>query len=126
MVIQYKIDAIDMDALQLRITCFNDEFSEGIRFALDIPRFHDDYPEGIEVDRFIETRLPREAFAQALGAHRKKQSARPENPPARARDSAGFVNTLAAMTHVTDGNEKIFLLRPLSRIRRFQIPVESY
>lgn len=123
MPVLYKIDAIDLEEFQLILTCYNDGCPEGIAIAVGFAELEGHYPEGIELDHRVEARIPHDMAARLREKQRQTGSA-PPRPS--LKDNPHFASAFGAMTHITEGDEKIFQLRPLNRVRRFQIPVESY
>lgn len=116
--IDFQIDEISFAEGKLKLTCFNQDLPEGVPFTIDIPP--KPYPEGRTVDRLIETHAPRTALADAL----RQQGNAISKPAATPSGMASILGV--GMQFVVEHKEKIFLIQPLTMIRRHPIPVEVY
>ncbi len=116
--LDFKIDEISFAEGKLKLTCFNQDLPEGIPFSIDIPP--QPYPEGRAIDQLIETHAPRIAFSDAL-RQRAKCISSPSSAPPCMPSILGV-----GMQFVVEHKEKIFLIQPLTVIRRHPIPVEVY
>lgn len=122
MLTRYTIDEIDLKRRALRLTCFARGRTGGVQFSVPIPDQAPPYPEGEVLDRMIAACIPRSALLAMVESSPVMDDA-PQVPPKRP---GTIVHSVGAMTAVTEGNEKIFQLKPLNRTRTLDIPVELY
>lgn len=119
----YRIDSFNFERREVELTCYLDTPENGIAVTTSFSDTDSPYPEGAALDRFIRSRLPGNLETKL---REKRATVSPTNSHLSTKAHAHFVTSLGGMTHILDGDEKIYQLRPLNRIRRFEIPLEIY
>lgn len=126
MLTRYTIDEIDLKRRALRLTCFARGRSGGVQFSVPIPDQAPPYPEGEALDRMIAVCIPRSALLAMAESSPETDPVMDDAPQVPPKRPGTIVHSVGAMTAVTEGNEKIFQLKPLTRTRILDIPVELY
>lgn len=116
--LDFQINEISFTEGQLKLTCFNQDLPDGIPFTIDIPP--QPYPEGRAIDQLIEAHAPQTAFSEA-----SRRRSKPVPEPAASLPNTASILGLG-MQFVVERKEKIFLIKPLTLIRRHPVPVEVY
>lgn len=120
--VQFKILSFHRQSGSIQVKYFNDLLPDGIMYALTLPLVEGKPPQGEALEQFILSFVPHDTFKRAAELkHAAADDSLAALPEPVVQDPMDWM-TMPNM--VREGNERIFLVKPLLQIKSLDLPVD--
>lgn len=118
---QFKILSFHRQSGSIQIKYFNDLLPDGIIYALTLPLIEGKLPQGDALEQFILSFVPHDAFKRAA----ELKNANPNDGLAALPEPASQdpMDWMMMPNMVREGDERIFLVKPLVQVKSLDIPL---